>query len=261
VSRRDRLRLFAVGIAGFGIVLLIAIAGLPDFGRDAGAYARLVDAVAPSERHVTEAVGAVTFDIRAIDSLGEEAILFAAVASVALALREASATGSGEDEDDQAAARAHEQGSGRPDTSVVIATIAVLALPIVVLVGLSVVGHGHLTPGGGFQGGVIIAAGLALFYVGADVNALQSASPDAVMEPMDGAGLGLYIGIGVVGLVGGLALFDNIFPPGIFGRLASGGMIPLLSLSVGLEVTAALIIATKHYLHQLVRLAERRRIS
>jgi multicomponent Na+:H+ antiporter subunit B len=255
-----RFVIFVVGAIGLGVVLVVAVVGLPDFGRDAGAYARLTDAIAPAERHVTSVVGAITFDIRAVDSLGEEAILFAAVAAVAMALHDIRSKESDEEaarKDD----RAHDEGSGRDDTSEIIVMLSMVALPIIVLVGLSEIGHGHLTPGGGFQGGVVVAAGLTLFYVGADRNTFDAALPETAMEPMDGTGLGGYLALGIVGLIAGTALFENTYPLGALGRLVGGGMMPLLSVAVGLEVTAGLVIVVKHFLDQLVRLADRRRLS
>jgi multicomponent Na+:H+ antiporter subunit B len=256
VTNRGRLLLFGVGALGLAVLVLVAVLGLPHFGLDAGPYARLADAVAPAERHVTEAVGAVTFDIRAVDSLGEEAILFAAVAGVAIVLEPR-----GSEAESPAEERAEREGHGRVDTSETIALVALALLPCAALLGLSVIGHGLLTPGGGFQGGVIVSAALLLLFVGGDRNAFHHGLPEPPFEAFDGAGLGSYAVIGVVGLVGGVALFDNVFSFGQFGRLTSGGMMPLLSVAVGLEVTAGTTLVVRSFLDRLVRLSTRRRLG
>jgi multicomponent Na+:H+ antiporter subunit B len=255
VTDRARLLVFGVGAFGLALLVLVAVLGLPHFALDAGPYGRLANAVVPAERHVTEAVGGVTFDIRAVDSLGEEAILFAAVAGVAIVLQPR-----GAEAETSADERADREGFSRHDTSETIALVSLALLPCVVLLGLSVIGHGLLTPGGGFQGGVIVAAALLLLFIGGDRNAFHHGLPEPLFEGFDGAGLGSYAAIGVVGLVGGVALFDNVFPLGQFGRLTSGGMMPLLSVAVGLEVTAGTTLVVRDFLDRLVRLGTRRRL-
>jgi multicomponent Na+:H+ antiporter subunit B len=243
-----------VGALGLAVLVLVAFFGLPDFAADAGPYARLASAVAPAERHVTEAVGAITFDIRAVDSLGEEAILFAAVAGIAILLEPRSGEGAPDE-------RAEREGFGRVDTSETIALVSLALLPCALLLGLSEIAHGVITPGGGFQGGVIVAAALTLLFVGADRNAVHHGLPQPVLEGFDGAGLGSYAVLGIVGLVGGVALFDNVFSLGQQGRLTSGGMMPLLSVAVGLEVAAGLLLVVRNFLDRLVRLTTRGRLG
>src|SRR5205807_8308622 len=84
VSRRTRLAMFAVAGPGLGVVLLIGLHGLPAFGHYHGIYGLLVDKIEPKLRHATDIVTALNFDIRAFDTLGEEFILFASVAGVAV---------------------------------------------------------------------------------------------------------------------------------------------------------------------------------
>jgi hypothetical protein len=87
VSRSARLGLFALGGPGLLAVLLIGLHGLPAFGHFHGVYGLLVNRIEPVERHATDIVTALNFDIRAYDTLGEEFILFASVSGVALLLR------------------------------------------------------------------------------------------------------------------------------------------------------------------------------
>src|SRR3954468_4155114 len=139
----------AAAVLAFG--LLWAFADLPAFGHYSGIYGLALEHVAVAQRHATDIVGAVTFDYRGFDTLGEEFILFAAAVGCAILLRA------------QRGERAVEDATGRADRSAdvvarpVRALGAALVAPTVVL-GAYVVAHGHLTPGGGFQGGVILAA-------------------------------------------------------------------------------------------------------
>ena len=88
MSRRVRLGLFALAGPGLATVLLIGLRGLPPFGHYHGIYGLLLDRIEPKLRRATDIVTALNFDIRAFDTLGEEFILFASVAGVALLLRQ-----------------------------------------------------------------------------------------------------------------------------------------------------------------------------
>jgi multicomponent Na+:H+ antiporter subunit B len=221
-----------VGLLAWGV------AGLPAFGHFAGRYGEILNHVAVAERHVTNVVGAVVFDYRGLDTMVEELILFCAVLAVALLFREV------RDED-----------AGRPRERVrsdAVRAAGTLMVAVTVLLGLFIVAHGYLTPGGGFQGGVACASGLALVYVAAEYRAYRRASPLAVLELAEGAGAGTYVAIGVAALVGGYAFLANFVGLGKAGNLDAGGTIPLLNGAVGLEVAAALVLLFHEFLEEVV---------
>ncbi|MCU1345959.1 MAG: hypothetical protein JWL70_2225 [Acidimicrobiia bacterium] len=253
MTTRGRLTLFVLSAVGLTAVLVASLTGLPRFGSDAGRYGRLINRSAAVERHVPEAVGAVTFDYRGIDSFGEESILFAAVLAVALVLREQL------DEDDLPYKLDEDPGAVTAgETTETVRLVGMTFLPLVVLLGLSVIGHGHLTPGGGFQGGVVLASGLALLYVAVDAATFRTALPDGALEPVEAFGLSAYAVIGLLGLVFGSAVMDNFLPFGHLGRLVGGGTIPLLSVAVGIEVAAGTLLVTAQFIDQLVRVMRSR---
>ena len=156
------LGLFAVAGPGLAAVLLIGLHGLPSFGHYHGIYGLLVDRIElPELRHATDIVTALNFDIRAFDTLGEEFILFASVAGVALLLRHL------RDEERSERSRGIEDHrfAGASDA---LRLTSLLLIPLLVALGGYVVLHGALTPGGGFQGGIVLAAGpLAILLAGA----------------------------------------------------------------------------------------------
>ena len=80
MSRPARLLFFAVAAAGLAAALGVGLAGLPSFGSQTSAYARMLNELAPVQRHVTDVVSAINFDYRGIDTLFEEFILLATVA-------------------------------------------------------------------------------------------------------------------------------------------------------------------------------------
>jgi multicomponent Na+:H+ antiporter subunit B len=85
---RTRRQLFLLAALSLGGLLLWGLTGVQGFGHYDGVYGLLLNHTAVVERHATNVVMAVTFDYRGFDTLGEEFILFAAVMSVALLLRE-----------------------------------------------------------------------------------------------------------------------------------------------------------------------------
>src|ERR1700761_4836279 len=87
MSHRARLAFFAVAAAALAITLGVGLAGLPSFGTQITAYARMLNELAPQQRHVTDVVSAITFDYRGIDTLFEEFILLSAVAGISVLLR------------------------------------------------------------------------------------------------------------------------------------------------------------------------------
>jgi multicomponent Na+:H+ antiporter subunit B len=83
----------------------------------------------------------------------------------------------------------------------VLRVVAKLMIPFMLVFGLYVLFHGDFGPGGGFQAGVIIAAAF-IFY--ASIYGLPTARrvmPDWVVESMLAAGVLLYAGVGVAGLL------------------------------------------------------------
>src|ERR1700733_11848895 len=87
MSRRARLAFFAVAAAALAMTLGVGLAGLPSFGGQITAYARMLNALAPQQRHVTDVVSAISFDYRGIDTLFEEFILLSSVAGISVLLR------------------------------------------------------------------------------------------------------------------------------------------------------------------------------
>jgi len=245
MSARARLVLGLGSLAGLGALLVWAVGGLPDFGHPRGPYADLAPRIMLDERHVANAVTGVTFDLRGFDTLGEEMILFAAALGAAVLLR-AQRT---EHEAEAAAAMEEERGPGTADA--LRALGAVLVGPVLLL-GVYVVVHGALTPGGGFQGGVLLAGALLLVYAAGQVAAIRRVRPVALVEVADAVGAGAYMLVAVAGLVFGVAVMDNVLPFGTTGSLLSGGTVPVLSIAVGVEVTAAVTLILSEFVDQML---------
>ena len=243
MSPRVRLVLALAGLLGLAAVAVAAVVDLPRFGHPRGPYATAAVKLALGERHVTNTVTGVTFDVRGIDTLGEELILFCAAIGATLLLRTQRPQGRTE----EAIERGDEARAGAPSS--LRALGASLVGPVLVL-GVYVVAHGALTPGGGFQGGVILAGALLLVYAAGQIVALQRVRPVDLVEVAEATGALAYVLIAVAGLVFAAAAMDNFIPLGQQGSLLSGGIIPVLSVAVGVEVAGAITLILSELLDQ-----------
>jgi multicomponent Na+:H+ antiporter subunit B len=249
VSRRGRLLLFGCAGPGLLAVLVIGLHGLPSFGDFHGAYGLLVDRLEPGQRHATDIVTALNFDLRAFDTLGEEFILFASVSGVALLLRHL------RDDDDgsqRSRSLADHQFAGASDA---LRVMSLVLIPLLVSLGVYLALHGALTPGGGFQAGVVLAGGPLAILLAGRYLALKRVAPKWALEALDAAGAAAYALIGLGGLIFASVYLENYLPLGIPGHLLSAGMMPLNSIAVGLEVTGAFLLTWTEFLDQDVLVA------
>ncbi len=247
MTPKVRRYVFLVAGAGLFIYLIWGFSGLPDFGHYVGPYGDVLNKIAVPERSNTDIVTAVNFDYRAIDTLGEEFILFAAVVGVASLLRTLH---------DESSRDPHDDAPGRrvPETSLAIRVAGLGLVAPTVLVGIYVVLHGHQTPGGGFQGGVILATALLLTYLSADYMTMRRVGPTELIEAAEGAGAVGFVLIGLAGLIFGTTFFENVLGKGTPGQLDSAGLIPFSNVAVGLAVTGGFAFMLSEFLLQtLVR--------
>jgi multicomponent Na+:H+ antiporter subunit B len=141
----------------------------------------------------------------------------------------------------------------RPEeTSDALRLLGTVLVPLTLVLGLYIVSHGQLSPGGGFQGGVILAAAVVIVYVGGQHVAARRADPIVLTELADAAGAAGFALVGVGGLVFAGSLFENFIDTGTSGSLLSGGTIPLSNLAVGLEVAGAIVLVLVELLDQVV---------
>jgi multicomponent Na+:H+ antiporter subunit B len=244
MSRRARLGLFVVSGAGLLAVLVIGFNGLPSFGHAHELYGAVVNRTEPTLRHATDIVTALNFDIRAFDTLGEEFILFVSVTGVTLLLRQLR----DEDERDQPAPGIEEHRfAGASDG---LKLMSLVLIPLIVAFGGYLVFHGQLTPGGGFQGGVVLAAGPITILLAGRYLSMKQVAPKRLAESADAIGAGAYALIGLAGLIIAGVYLKDFLPLGSPGKLLSSGMMPLNSIAVGLEVTGAFLMTWTEFLDQ-----------
>ncbi len=109
--------------------------------------------------------------------------------------------------------------------------------PLILLFGAYIFIHGHLTPGGGFQGGTVIASGILLLLL-ANRKYKVNHVPLTITESIAGIS---FAAIGLLGLIMSKSfLANNILPLGNWNELFSAGFIPLIYIAVGLKVGSEL---------------------
>ncbi len=165
-------------------------------------------------------VTSVVLNYRCLDTLGEITVLFIAALGLGAILATV------------------EKKAKREVTpsSLILSTGCKLLSPFVLLFGVYIFLNGHLTPGGGFQGGAIIASGYLLMYLGCPGRGINKRR-FKVIESLGGL---VFVVIGLLGLcLGGYFLF-NFLPKGTPNTLLSGGIIPVIYIAIGLKVGAEL---------------------
>jgi multicomponent Na+:H+ antiporter subunit B len=113
-------------------------------------------------------------------------------------------------------------------TSRIVKTIARELIPFIFLFGIYILIYGHLSPGGGFQGGVILSMGVVLIFVVYGVEKMQKYILHfSLIEIL---GVTFFVIIGLLGILNGEQFYSNI------------GTIWLLNIIIGLKVFAGLVI-------------------
>jgi multicomponent Na+:H+ antiporter subunit B len=165
-------------------------------------------------------VTSVVVNYRGFDTLGEVTVLFIAAIGLGAVL-----TASG-----------GEKTRKTQPASLVLYTGCRLLFPLILIFGSYIFIHGHLTPGGGFQGGAIIASGFLLIYLGCRERRISQRA-SKLAESLGGL---TFVVIGLLGLVFGSYFLLNFLPKGTANTLFSAGIIPIIYIAIGFKVGSEL---------------------
>lgn len=136
--------------------------------------------------------------------------------------------------------------------SKIVKTIASIGLPLIMIYGLYIIAHGHLTPGGGFQGGAIVASGAAMILIAYGSKWTMEKVKENYLSILESTGAIVFIGTALFGLLFAGVFFNNFLFDGnlIFNIvpnkgstiaiLNSAGTLPIMNFAVGLKVIAGL---------------------
>ena len=173
-----------------------------------------------NETGATNIVTSVVVSYRGFDTLGEVTILFIASIGLGAVL---STVGEKTVRDIEPA-------------SLVLSTGCRVLFPLILIFGTYIFIHGHLTPGGGFQGGAIIASGFLLIYLGCRERRISRLA-SYLAESLGGM---VFVVIGLFGLVLGGYFLSNFLPKGTVNTLFSAGIIPIIYIAIGFKVGSEL---------------------
>jgi multicomponent Na+:H+ antiporter subunit B len=220
-----------------GALLLMATADLPDWG----------DPASPASLHVSDYyiensveqtsvpnfVTSILADYRGYDTMFETTVIFCAGLTVLTLLR-----------------RSHRQKKkvvtprpNREDHDLILTSAARIIAPMMQIFALYVVAHGHHSPGGGFQGGVILGASFILLALAYDLQTILNRLRERVVLIMSGIGVAIYAGIGL----GCLVLGGNFLDYGVWGTVLGVSAVEarshgMLGVEIGVAITVMYIM-------------------
>ncbi|MDA0348186.1 MAG: hypothetical protein O3C43_14685 [Verrucomicrobia bacterium] len=218
-----------------GLLLLQAEKDFPDWGdvnSPASSYRLSQHYITQTfpETTVPNMVTAVLADYRGYDTLFETVVIFTAGIAIIGILRVFGSSSQNQHKEPKLTDK-------KPD--LIIATTTRLLLPIIQLFALYVVAHGHHSPGGGFQGGVIFGASFILLALARNLQAAQEWVPENRILNLAGIGIFIYAGFGVVALLFGANFLDY----GILSKIIPGSVEDARSHSMlGVEIGVAFTV-------------------
>ena len=133
--------------------------------------------------------------------------------------------------------------------SKIVRTVANQLILFILIFGLYVILHGHITPGGGFQGGAIIVSGVIMLLVAFSSKELKKSLRERLLSIVESTGALIFVVLAFAG-IGTVFFYNFLVGTPIFGRIPdigpgpgdiwTGGVIPLMNFAVGLKVIAGL---------------------
>jgi len=172
---------------------------------------------------VANSVTGIVVNFRGFDTLGEVTVLFLAALGLSSIMYRRKKEG-------------EKEVRAKKPSSRILQVGAQIIFPMVVVLGAYVFIHGHLTPGGGFQGGAIIATASLLMLI---TYRKFKVNHNTVSWIESIAGV-VFVSVGMVGLLKGMAFLENFLDVGELNSLLSGGIIGIIYVAVGFKVAAEL---------------------
>ena len=249
----------------FGGILIYGTADFPPFADPESPAATHVSPYyiehAAEDTHAPNIVTAVLADYRGYDTMFETAVIFSAGLGCFFLLR----VSRRKTPESRMYRHIHtgitiriEQGGKVPSGSreferidsqwvpydLIIKTASRLVVPFIQLFALYVIAHGHYSPGGGFQGGVIYGAAIILFALSSDLRSTLEQMGEKTNALLASGGVLIYVGTGVLCLLLGGHFLNYAYLADILGTttvMARSHGILIVEIGVGLAVTAVMV--------------------
>ena len=122
------------------------------------------------------------------------------------------------------------------ERSQIVTMVSRKLVPFILLFGLYLISYGHLSPGGGFQGGVVLASGIILLFLSHGFTLVQKRFSERRLSLTVLVMVFLFLLLGLAGLILGKSFLSNILLLGEAGEIPSAGFILLLDMIIGLNV-------------------------
>lgn len=129
-------------------------------------------------------------------------------------------------------ARSEEKETQKNEPSIIVKSVARIVFPLAFTYGVYIFVHGHLTPGGGFQGGTIIASSVILIYLGFGTLTI----PESFTTAVESLAALCFIGLGCIGIFKGGNFLWNAIGLGEAGTLLSAGILGPIYVAIGVKV-------------------------
>lgn len=129
--------------------------------------------------------------------------------------------------------------------TVIVKTVSSWVKVLIFLFGIYLILFGHISPGGGFAGGVVLGSSYVLLMLAFGRRFVEQNLPLPIASKLDCLGAFLFVMVAILGLLVGGVFFVNFLYaryPGQVGHLISAGTIPLSNLFIGLKVGASLFL-------------------
>ena len=125
---------------------------------------------------------------------------------------------------------------------IIIRTVSRILIPFIQLFALYVIAHGDLSPGGGFQGGVIIGSSIILYVIVFGIEEGRRRMPEKINDVLNSTGVLIYAGVGVLCLVSGGAYLHYSKLP--LGSEHTASHLGIYGIEIGVAITVSAVMMT-----------------
>jgi len=126
--------------------------------------------------------------------------------------------------------------------TLIVKTVTRVSVWLIILYGIYIILHGHLTPGGGFAGGVIIALAFLNLMLAYGKDFIKKWVNISFLHDIESSSAALFLAIGILGIVFSGYFLANFLGHGKLFDLYSAGTIPILNIIIGAKVSMGLFV-------------------
>ncbi len=126
----------------------------------------------------------------------------------------------------------------------IVSTVTKWIVPFIQVYGIFIILHGHISPGGGFSGGAVLGSSIILITLSLGYKKASGIISHSTSALLESGSIIWYVLIGLVGIISGNNFLTNRgagFYMGEVGDVISSGMIPLITIAIGIKVASTVI--------------------